>query len=146
VDSLLKSPCEGRVQYRVAQSGEVLAPGGTVLNLVDLNDVYLTFFLPDAVAGKVALGTEVHVVLDAAPQFVIPATVSFVATVAQFTPKTVETATERQKLMFRVKAQIGRELLQKNLKQIKTGLPGVAWIKLDAAAQWPANLEIKVPQ
>jgi HlyD family secretion protein len=146
VDSHLKSPCEGRVQYRVAQPGEVLGGGGTVLNLVDLNDVYLTFFLPDAVAGKVALGTEVHLVLDAAPQYVIPATVSFVATVAQFTPKTVETADERQKLMFRVKAQIARELLQKNLKQVKTGLPGVAWIKLDAAAKWPANLEIKVPQ
>jgi HlyD family secretion protein len=145
-DSLLKASCEGRVQYRVAQPGEVLAAGGTVLNLVDLNDVYLTFFLSDAVAGKVAIGSEVHLVLDAAPQYVIPATVSFVATVAQFTPKTVETATERQKLMFRVKAQISRELLQRNLKKVKTGLPGVAWIKLDAAAKWPANLEIKVPE
>jgi len=145
-DSLLKSSCEGRVQYRVAQPGEVLGAGGTVLNLVDLNDVYLTFFLSDAVAGKVAIGTEVHLLLDAAPQDVIPATVSFVATVAQFTPKTVETADERQKLMFRVKAQISHALLQKNLKEIKTGLPGVAWIKLDAAAKWPANLEVKVPQ
>jgi HlyD family secretion protein len=145
-DSLLKSPCEGRVQYRVAQPGEVLGAGGTLLNLVDLNDVYLTFFLSDDVAGKVAIGSEVHLVLDAAPQYVIPATVSFVATVAQFTPKTVETATERQKLMFRVKAQIGRELLQKNLTKVKTGLPGVAWIKLDADAKWPANLEIKVPK
>jgi HlyD family secretion protein len=146
LDSRLKSPCEGRVQYRVAQPGEVLAPGGKVLNLVDLNDVYLTFFLSDTVAGKVALGGEVHLVLDAAPQYVFPATISFVATVAQFTPKTVETASERQKLMFRVRAQISRELLQKNLKQVKTGLPGVAWIKLDAAAKWPANLEIKVPE
>lgn len=145
-DSLLKSACAGRVQYRVAQPGEVLAAGGTVLNLVDLNDVYLTFFLSDVVAGRVALGTEVHLVLDAAPQYVFPAYVTFVATVAQFTPKTVETADERQKLMFRVKAQIGREVLQKNWKQIKTGLPGVAWIKLDIAAQWPANLAIKVPQ
>jgi len=145
-DCLLKSLCEGRVQYRVAQPGEVLAAGGTVLNLVDLNDVYLTFFLPDAMAGKLAIGSEVHVVLDAAPQYVIPAAVSFVATVAQFTPKTVETATERQKLMFRVKAQISRELLRKNLKKVKTGLPGVAWIKLDADATWPANLAIKVPE
>ena len=145
-DSLLKSSCEGRVQYRVVQPGEVLGAGGTVLNLVDLNDVYLTFFLSDAVAGKVAIGTEVHLVLDAAPQEVIPAMVSFVATVAQFTPKTVETADERRKLMFRVKAQISRALLQKNLKQIKTGLPGVAWIKLDTAARWPANLEVKAQQ
>jgi HlyD family secretion protein len=115
-DSLLKSACEGRVQYRVAQPGEVLGAGGTVLNLVDLNDVYLTFFLSDAVAGKVAIGTEVHLVLDAAPQDVIPATVSFVATVAQFTPKTVETADERQKLMFRVKAQISRDVAAKKFE------------------------------
>jgi HlyD family secretion protein len=94
----------------------------------------------------VALGSEVRVILDAAPQYVIPAQVSYVATVAQFTPKTVETASERQKLMFRVKAQFGRELLQKNLKLVKTGLPGVAWLKLDAKAEWPANLALKVPE
>ena len=145
-DSELKSPRDGRVQYRVAQPGEVLAPGGKVLNLVDLNDVYLTFFLPETAVGKVALGSEVRVILDAAPQYVIPAQLSYVATVAQFTPKTVETASERQKLMFRVKAQFGRELLQKNLKLVKTGLPGVAWLKLDKKAEWPANLAIKVPE
>lgn len=144
-DSDLKSPRDGRVQYRVAQPGEVLAGGGKVLNLVDLNDVYLTFFLAETAAGKVALGSEVRVVLDAAPQYVIPARVSYVASVAQFTPKTVETQSERQKLMFRVKAQFGQELLVKNIKLVKTGLPGVAWLKLDAAAAWPANLALKVP-
>jgi len=145
-DSQLVSPRNGRVQYRVAQPGEVLAGGGKVLNIMDLNDVYMTFFLPETDAGKVALGSEVRLVLDAAPTYVIPATVSFVAATAQFTPKTVETASERQKLMFRVKAQIDPKVLQKNPKLIKTGLPGVAWLKLDAQAQWPAELAIKVPQ
>ncbi len=145
-DSQLKSPRDGRVQYRVAQPGEVLAAGGKVLNLVDLSDVYLTFFLPETVVGNAVMGGEVRVILDAAPQYVIPAKLSYVASVAQFTPKTVETASERQKLMFRVKAQIGRALLQKHLKVVKTGLPGVAWLKLDAAASWPANLEIKLPE
>ncbi len=145
-DSTLTSPRDCRVQYRVAQPGEVLAAGGNVLNLVDLGDVYLTFFLPETAAGRVALGAEVHIVLDAAPEYVVPATVSFVADVAQFTPKTVETASERQKLMFRVKAQIDRALLQKHLRQVKTGLPGVAWLKLDNAAAWPAALAVKVPQ
>ncbi len=145
-DSLLTSPRAGRVQYRIAQPGEVLAAGGKVLNLVDLGDVYLTFFLPETVVGKIALGAEVHLVLDAAPLYVIPAKVSYVASTAQFTPKTVETATERQKLMFRVKAQIDHALLQKYLKVVKTGLPGVAWLKLDAQAEWPANLAIKLPK
>ena len=145
-DSSLVAPRDGRVQYRIAQPGEVLGAGGKVLNLVDLGDVYMTFFVPEAAAGKLALGSEVHLILDAAPQYVIPAKISFVASSAQFTPKTVETASERQKLMFRVKAQIDRELLQKNLKQIKTGLPGMVWLKLDAQAAWPADLAVKVPQ
>ncbi len=143
---MLTAPRGGRVQYRIAQPGEVLAAGGKILNLVDLADVYMTFFVPEAVAGKVALGSDVRIVLDAAAQYVIPGKVSFVASTAQFTPKTVETASERQKLMFRVKARIDRELLQKNLTQIKTGLPGVAWLKLDAQAQWPPELVEKVPQ
>ena len=146
LDSQLKSPRDGRVQYLVAQPGEVLAAGGKVLNLVDLGDVYLTFFLPETAVGKVALGSEVRVILDSAPGNVIPGQVSYVASTAQFTPKTVETASERQKLMFRVKAQFSRDLLQKHLKMIKTGLPGVAWLKLDPLATWPKNLEIKVPE
>jgi HlyD family secretion protein len=85
----------------------------------------------------------VRIVLDAAPQFVIPAKVSFVASTAQFTPKTVETASERQKLMFRVKARIDRDLLLKHVQQVKTGLPGVAWIKPDTQATWPASLNLK---
>lgn len=143
-DSELKAPRDGRVQFLVAQTGEVLGGGGRVLNLVDLSDVYMTFFLPEAVAGRIALGSEVRLVLDVAPQFVIPAKVSFVASTAQFTPKTVETASERQKLMFRVKAQIDRELLLKHRDQVKTGLPGVAWLKLDPQAAWPAPLNQKV--
>ncbi|MBK1641201.1 hemolysin D [Chromatium okenii] len=144
-DSQLKSPRAGRVQYRIAQPGEVLAAGGKILNLVDLSDVYMTFFLPETVVGRVVLGSEVHLVLDAAPQYVIPARVSYVASTAQFTPKTVETASERQKLMFRVKARIDPALLQQHRKLVKTGLPGMAWLKLDTGAVWPAHLVIKVP-
>jgi HlyD family secretion protein len=145
-DSALTAPRSGRVQYRLAQPGEVLGGGGKVLSLVDLSDVYMTFFLPETVAGRVALGSDVRIVLDAAPQYVIPAKVSFVASTAQFTPKTVETASERQKLMFRIKAQIDPQLLQKHLRQVKTGLPGVAWIKLDAEAPWPENLQTRLPE
>ncbi|AKM30177.1 hemolysin D [Pandoraea faecigallinarum] len=145
-DSELKAPRDARVQYRVAQPGEVLAAGGKVLNLVDLSDVYMTFFLPEAVAGRLAMGAEARIVLDAAPQFVIPASISFVSSTAQFTPKTVETESERQKLMFRVRAQIAPELLQQHLKLVKTGLPGVAWVKTDSKAEWPAQLRTKLPQ
>jgi HlyD family secretion protein len=136
----------GRVQYRVHQPDEMLDAGGKVLNLIDLNDVYMTFFLPTDWAGKVKLGAEVRLVLDAAPQFVIPAKVTFVADVAQFTPKTVETAVERQKLTFRIKAHIPPEVLRKYVRDVKTGLPGVAYVQLDPQAQWPTRLEVKLPQ
>jgi HlyD family secretion protein len=144
-DSALRSPQDGRVQYRVAEVGEVVAAGGRVLNLVDLDDVYMTFFLPTAAAGRVALGTDVRLVLDAAPQYVIPAKASFVADVAQFTPKTVETEEERQKLMFRIKAQIDPELLRKHITRVKTGLPGMAYVRLDPRVDWPPQLQVKLP-
>ncbi|GLR98996.1 multidrug efflux pump subunit AcrA (membrane-fusion protein) [Bradyrhizobium liaoningense] len=143
-DSVLKAPRDGRVQYRVSQPGEVLAAGGRVLNMVDLGDVYMTFFLPTAEAGRVAIGAEVRLVLDAIPKYVIPAKATFVADVAQFTPKTVETEEERQKLMFRIKAHIAPDLLRQHIEHVKTGLPGMAYVQLDPAAQWPDNLKIKL--
>ena len=138
-DSTLTSPCDGRVQYIIARAGEVIGAGGRVLNMVDLDDVYMTFFLPTAVVGRLSIGAEARIVLDAAPERVIPAQVSFVADVAQFTPKTVETAGEREKLMFRVHAQIPRHLLVKYRDQVKTGLPGVAYVRLDSQTAWPGR-------
>jgi len=145
-DCTLKAPRDGRVQYRIAEVGEVLTFGGKVLNMVDLTDVYMTFFLPEADAGRVKMGAGTHLVLDALPQLVIPAKVTFVADVAQFTPKTVETAAERQKLTFRVKAHIPEDLLKKYIRDVKTGLPGVAYVQLDPQAEWPAHLQVKLPE
>lgn len=140
-DSDLKAPRGGRVQYKIAQAGEVVAAGGRVLNLVDLNDVYMTFYLPTALAGRIPQGADVRIVLDAFPQDVIPAKATFVSDVAQFTPKTVQTQEERLKLTFRIKAYIEPELLKKYIKQVKTGLPGVAYVQLDPNAEWPSSLQ-----
>jgi HlyD family secretion protein len=145
-DSTLKSPILGRVQVKVAEPGEVLSAGGRVLNLIDLTDVYMTFFLPTATAGRVALDSEVRLVLDAAPDLVLPARVTFVSDVAQFTPKTVETKVEREKLMFRIKAHIPAELLKQHIRMVKTGLPGIAYVRLDPSATWPDHLAVKLPR
>jgi HlyD family secretion protein len=99
VDLVLVSPRSGRVQYRLARAGEVVAAGQRVLTILDLKDVYMTVYLPADDAGKLTLGDEARVIADPIPQYVIPATISFVATDAQFTPKSVETAEERQKLI-----------------------------------------------
>ncbi|RTL29405.1 MAG: HlyD family efflux transporter periplasmic adaptor subunit [Burkholderiales bacterium] len=144
-DSALRAPRAGRVQVLAAQAGEVLASGGRVVSLVDVGDVYMTFFLPETAAGRIALGTEARLVLDAAPQYVIPARVSFVASVAQFTPKTVETTAERQKLVFKVRAQIDRSLLERYRQQVKTGMPGMAYVRIQPDAPWPDKLAIALP-
>ena len=115
------------------------------IDVVDLRDVYMTFFVPEQEAGKIALGSDVRITLDAAPDLVIPAKVTFVADISQFTPKTVETTAERQKLMFRVKANIDPALLQRHVRQIKTGLPGVAYVQVDKTTSWPAKLAVRLP-
>lgn len=145
-DSVLRAPRDGRVQFRIAQPGEVVQAGGRILNMVDLTDVYMTFFLPTAQAGRVAIGAEARIVVDAAPQYVIPAKISFVSDVAQFTPKEVETTEEREKLMFRLRAHIDPELLKRHLTQVKTGLPGMAYVKLDPNVEWPPHLQVRVPK
>src|SRR6516162_941119 len=144
-DSVLRAPTAGRVQYRLAEPGEVLAAGGRVVSMLDLAEVYMTVFLPETTAGKLAVGAEVRLVFDAAPQYVVPAYVAFVAAEAQFTPKTVETAAERQKLVFRVKAQIDPQLLRKYWARVKAGMPGIAYVRIDPAVQWPDRLAIRLP-
>ncbi len=145
-DTVLKSPQRGRIQYRLAEPGEVVAAGGNVLTLLDIADVYMTVFLPAADAGLLTLGGDARIILDPVPQYVIPAKVSFVATQAQFTPKAVETAQERAKLMFRVKLTVDPKLLRKHEDRVKTGVRGLAYLRLPQAADWPENLHVKLPE
>ncbi|MBI5112479.1 MAG: HlyD family efflux transporter periplasmic adaptor subunit [Rhodovulum sp.] len=146
VDMVLVSPRSGRVQYRLARAGEVVAAGQRVLTILDLADVYLTLYLPADDAGKLALGDEARIVADPIPEYVIPATISFVATEAQFTPKSVETAEEREKLMFRVKLQVDPEVLSRWHRYVKTGVRGIGFVRTSPAAAWPKDLEVKLPK
>ncbi len=141
-DSVLSSPIDGRVLYRLAEPGEVLAAGGRVVTVLDLTDVYMSIFLPTAQAGRITVGGEARIILDAIPDYVIPAQVSFVDPQAQFTPREVETRTEREKLMFRVKVKIDPSLLSDYIERVKTGIPGEAYVRLDPQAAWPDTLKV----
>ena len=141
-DTLLKAPINGRVLYRLAEPGEVLASGGKVLTVLDPLDVYMTVFLPTQQAARLVVGADARIVLDGMPGLVIPARVSFVAPRAQFTPKEVETRTEREKLMFRIKVQLNTEYLASHTELSKTGVPGVAYVRLDQQAEWPGQLQL----
>jgi len=128
------------VQYRLAEPGEVLASGGKVLTIIDLADVYMTVFLSEKDAGRLALGAEARIIFDADPEYSIPASVFFISSRAQFTPKEVETLDERQKLVFRVKVGIDQDILNEYKSFVKIGVPGVAYIRLDADVPWPEFL------
>jgi HlyD family secretion protein len=145
-DLVLVSPRTGRVQYQLARNGEVIAAGGKVLTILDLQDVYMTIFVPAATAGKLEIGGEARIILDPVPQYVIPASVSFVAADAQFTPKTVETQDEREKLMFRVKLQIDAGVLKQYSRRVKTGVRGLGILRTNTATPWPDDLQVKLPQ
>ncbi|WP_247892249.1 HlyD family efflux transporter periplasmic adaptor subunit [Azospirillum sp. Sh1] len=143
-DGVLKAPRKSRVLYRLAEPGEVLAAGGKAATLLDLSNVYMTFFLPTDTAGNLALGADARILLDAVPDTAIPAAVTFVAPRAQFTPKQVETKSERDRMMFRVKARVPEALVTRYIERVKTGLTGMAYVKLDDKAVWPDWLESKL--
>ena len=140
-DATLKSPVRGRVLYRLAEVGEVLGPGGKALTLVNLEDVYMEIFLPSEKATKLKIGAEARITVDHAPGRAAAGSVSFVAPEAQFTPKQVETKSERDKLMFRVKIQVPEELVTSYIERIKTGIRGVGYVKVEESAIWPDFLQ-----
>jgi HlyD family secretion protein len=145
-DLTLVSPRLGRVQYQLARAGEVVAAGSPIVTILDLTDVYMTIFLPAADAGRLNVGDEARIILDPVPDYVIPAKVSFVASDAQFTPKTVETKDERAKLMFRIKLKIEPQVLQQFYTRVKTGIRGMGFVRTKADVEWPADLQVKLPK
>jgi HlyD family secretion protein len=132
----LEAPKDGKILYRLAEPGEVLPPGGRVLTLVDLDDVYMIVFLPATEAGKLAIGAQARIVPTALKKQPVPGRVSFVSEEAQFTPKFVETQEERQTLMFRVEV----DATENPRGVLKPGMPGVAYMKVDPAVEWPEHL------
>jgi len=145
-DNSLVSPRDGRIQYRVANVGEVLPVGGKVFTILDTSYVYMDIYLPTLSAGKVKLGSDARIVLDSYPTHPLAAKVVFVASQAQFTPKTVETQDERDVLMFRIRVRIDAEILRAHAASVRSGLPGVAYVETAPKAIWPATLQGDAPK
>ena len=123
----------------------MLPVGGKVFTILDTSYVYMDIYLPTLSAGKVKLGSDARIVLDSYPTHPFAAKVVFVASQAQFTPKTVETKDERDTLMFRIRARIDPAQLSTHAADVLSGLPGVAYVRTDPQAAWPAKLQATVP-
>lgn len=145
-DTELTAPTLGRVLYRLAEPGEVISAGSKVMTMVDLSEVYLEFFLPATQAHRLAVGSEARIRLDVVDA-VVPGTVTFVSPVSQFTPRTVETADERENLVFRIRVRVPQELVETYIDYVRTGIRGVAYVRLASTidtppTEWPEELAL----
>ena len=143
-DMLIRAPKAGRVEYRIAEAGNVLGEGNKVVSLLDPSDVTLSVYLPTDTIGKLKLGDEARIILDGMSA-VWPAKVDFIDSNAQFTPKFVETQNERQKLMYKVKLKIPPEIALKYSGLLKGGLTGNGYIRFDNNKTWPQQWQVNLP-
>lgn len=144
-DMLIRAPQAGRVAYRLVEPGNVLAAGSKVVSLHNPAHVSMTLFLPTDSIGRIRLGDEARIVLDGIDA-VWPAKVQSIADEAQFTPKYVETANEREKLMYRVALRIPDEVALAHKGLLKGGLTGNGYVRLDTQLNWPAPWQVRLPQ
>ena len=122
----LSAPGDAIVTSRPANPGELAAPGATLLNLGDLDQVTLTVFIPETQIGRVRVGQAGRVSVDAYPDEVFEGQVTFIAPEAEFTPKNVQTQEERVNLVFAVKIS-----LDNPGHRLKPGMPADAEIVSD---------------
>ena len=140
-DATLSSPIGGRVLYRLAEAGDVLAAGGKALTLVNLADAHMEIFLPPEDAAFLNVGSEARIIAEYCPAVALPAYVSFVSPMAEFTPRQVDRPIEEEKLAIRVKLRVPEEIVEPNIELVKTGLRAVGYVKVNESAQWPAWLQ-----
>ena len=139
------SPRVGKVQYQMARAGDSVAAGAPIVTLIDLGDVYMTVFLRAADAGKLAMGDEARIILDAAPDYVVPAMVGFVASEAPAAPKAAETKDDLAKLMLRVDLKVDPRVVETYYGKVETGLRGAGFVRTRPETKWPADLLVKLP-
>lgn len=142
-DMFLKAPIDGMVEYRLAETGEVVGAGMRLLSLLNPSDISANIFVPMLRLPEIAVGQEARIIVDGL-DIVFPAKVSFISQQAQFTPKYVETKSEREKLMFKVKLSIAPEIALKYRQYLKGGITATAYISTNN--HFPDNLAIKLPQ
>lgn len=102
-DCAITAPLSGNVSAVVFRRGETVLPGSPPVTIIDLDQTWLTVYLPERLLGKVRLGDPARVRVDAYPRKDFMGTVSFIAEQAEFTPKDIQTREERVNQVYRVK-------------------------------------------
>lgn len=121
--ALLASPLNGYILVKSAEQGEVVQAGAPVFTAVDLNNVWVTAYINETDVGKVKLNQKAIVKTDSFPHKSYKGWVSFISQQAEFTPKYIQTTTERVKLVYRIKVRVDNSSLE-----LKPGMPADAYI------------------
>ena len=121
----LFAPTTGVVLVKNTEAGEFIVPGGAVITLGDVAKPWLKAFINESDVGRVKLGQKVSVTTDSYPGKVYPGKITFISSEAEFTPKNVQTAKERVKLVYRIKVTLANPQME-----LKPGMPGDAQIHL----------------
>lgn len=124
--SLLHSPLTGLVLAKHAEPGEMLAPGAPVVTVGKMDELWLRAYIPETELGRVKVGQSARVTVDGWLGRSFAGKVSFISPEAEFTPKNVQTAKERVKLVYRIKIALDNPKME-----LKPGMPADAVIETD---------------
>jgi HlyD family secretion protein len=133
-DNVIRAPVTGTVSTRLQDRGEVIAAGTPLLEVVNLDALYLKVYAPEDQIGKLRVGLPARIYTDAFPGKPFPATVKLISPRAEFTPKEVQTKAERVKLVYAVKLYLDANPDHR----LTPGLPADAVIRWEPSAPWKA--------
>jgi HlyD family secretion protein len=122
----LASPLNGYILVKSAEQGENVLVGAPVFTAVDLNNVWVTAYINETDVGKVKLNQKATVKIDAFPKKSYKGWVSYISQQEEFTPKYIQTTTERVKLVYRIKVRVDNSGLE-----MKPGMPADAYITVE---------------
>lgn len=125
-DTIATSPVDGVVLVKSADPGEILSAGTTVVTIGDIEHPWLRGYIDETDLGKVKLGSVVHVTTDSYKNKSYTGHVSFISSEAEFTPKQIQTQTERVKLVYRIKIE-----LDNSSRELKSNMPADGEIVLN---------------
>jgi len=131
-DLTIYAPATGMITTRIVDTGEVIVAGSPLFDIVDLDRLYLKCYVPGKEIGKVRLGLPAQIYTDAFPDTPFPATVRYISSTAEFTPKEVQTPDERVKLVYAVKLYLDANPEHR----LTPGLPADAVIRWQEDAPW----------
>jgi membrane fusion protein PltH len=133
-DAQLRAPLDATVSSRIAEPGDMSSPQKTAFTLAITNPKWVRAYVSETDLGHVYPGMPATVTVDAYPNRSFPGWVGYISSVAEFTPKTVETPDLRSSLVYEI-----RVFVQDPRDVLRLGMPATVHLSLARTANHPAK-------